>query len=78
MKAKIIKTILLITAFFFFASWFYRLLMLIILAKVWREEIALKNHWYYRLAILVLIFGLIYTLPRYRYNNRWEICFVVK
>lgn len=69
MKAKIIKTILLITAFFFFASWFYRLLMLIILAKVWREEIALKNHWYYRLTILVLIFGLIYTLPRYRYNN---------
>mgnify|MGYP002517712341 CR=1 FL=1 len=39
MKIKIIKTIFLVLLFLFFASWFYRIIMLMLLACVWREEI---------------------------------------
>ena len=69
MKTKIIKTILIILLFLFFASWFYRIIMLMLLACVWREEIKRYRTWGYKAVIGCLLVALFCVLPRYRYNT---------
>lgn len=69
MKAKIIKTILVFLLFLFFASWFYRIIMLMLLACVWREEIKSFRIWGYKVVIGCLLVALFCVLPRYRYDT---------
>ena len=69
MKIKVIKTIFIVLLFLFFASWFYRIIMLMLLACVWREEIKRYRTWGYKVVIGCLLVTLFCVLPRYRYNT---------
>lgn len=69
MKVKIIKTILVFLLFLFFASWFYRIIMLMLLACVWCEEIKSFRIWGYKVMIGCLLVALFCVLPRYRYET---------
>lgn len=66
MKSKVIKTVLLSLLFFFFASWFYKIVMLMLLAFVWRNEIKVKKKWGYKVVVAALLFLMLCVLPRYR------------
>ena len=66
MKSKVIKTILLSLLFFFFVSWFYKIVMLILLAFVWRNEIKAKKEWGYKVVVAALLISMLSVLPRYR------------
>ena len=66
MKSKIIKTVLLSLLFFFFASWFYKIVMLMLLAFVWRKEIKVKKEWGYKVVVEALLISMLCVLPRYR------------
>lgn len=66
---KIFKTIILAILFFFFTSWFYKIIMLILLARVWRHEIKAKRMWGYKAVMIALCVALFCVLPRYRYNT---------
>ena len=68
MKSKVIKTILLSLLFFFFVSWFYKIVMLMLLAFVWRNEIKAKKEWGYKIVVAALLILMLCVLPRYRYN----------
>lgn len=69
MKSKAIKTILLTLLFLFFASWFYKILVLMLLVRVWREEIKTKKVWGCKAVMGILLIALFCVLPRYRYNT---------
>ena len=42
---KTFKTILITVLFLFFASWFYKIMVLMLLAYLWRKEIKAKKDW---------------------------------
>ena len=69
MKSRIIKTILLAILFLFFASWFYKIVVLMLLAHLWRKEIKAKKEWGYKATMCVLLVAMFCVLPRYRYNT---------
>ncbi len=69
MKFKIIKTCLLALLFFFFVSWFYRIVVLILLARVWRGVIKEFSPWGYRGIMGTLFVAMFCVLPRYRYDT---------
>ena len=66
---KIFKSVLLILLFLFFASWFYKIIMLMLLALVWKNEIKAKRTWGYKVVIISLFMAMFCVLPRYRYNT---------
>lgn len=66
MKSKVIKTILLSLLFFFFASCFYKIVMLMLLAFVWRNEIKVKKEWGYKIVVAALLILMLGVLTRYR------------
>lgn len=49
---KIFKSLFLVALILFFASWFYKIMMLMVLAHLWRKEIKTKKDWGYK-AIMV-------------------------
>ncbi len=74
---KKVKTILLAILFLFFASWFYKIVVLMLLAHVWRKEIKAKKEWGYKTLMGVLFIAMFCVLPRYRYNtsNRVQLIY---
>ena len=66
---KIFLTTLLITLFLLLASWFYRIIVLMMLARVWRERLKALRPWAYKVAMWGMVIGLFITLPRYRYDT---------
>ena len=66
---KTFKTITLSILFLFFASWFYKIVMLMLLAHTWRQEIKAKKEWGYKAVMCILFFAMFCVLPRYRYNT---------
>lgn len=66
---KVIKSVLLLLPFLFFESWFYKIICLILMAVVWREELRAKHKWLFRGVLIALFVGLFWVLPRYRYNT---------
>ena len=66
---KLVKTILLILFFFLLASWQYRILTLLLLVVVWRDAFRSVQRWLYPSALIVLLIGIYWTLPRYRYGS---------
>ena len=66
---KIILTTLLVVLFLLLASWFYRILVLMLLARVWRERIKEVSPWAFKAVMCVMVVGLFVTLPRYRYDT---------
>jgi Na+/melibiose symporter-like transporter len=66
---KTFKTILLVILFLFFASWFYKIVVLMLLAHLWRKEIKAKKEWGYKVTMCVLLIAMFCVLPRYRYNT---------
>ena len=69
MKKKIIKSALWVLAFLFFASWFYRIVVLMLLARVWRDEIKGFRAWGYKVTMGVLLVAILCVMPRYRYDT---------
>ena len=66
---KIILTTLLVILFLLLASWFYRILVLMLLARVWRERIKAVRPWAFKAVMWVMVVGLFISLPRYRYDT---------
>ena len=66
---KLILTTLLVVLFLLLASWFYRILVLILLARVWRERIKEVRPWAFKAVMWGMVVGLFVTLPRYRYDT---------
>lgn len=66
---KAFKTIILGVLFLFFASWFYKIVVLMLLAYLWRTEIMAKKEWGYKAVMGVLLVAMFYVLPRFRYNT---------
>lgn len=66
---KAFKTTIIVAVFLFFASWFYKIVMLILLAHLWRKEIIAKKEWGYKAIMSVLLIATFCVLPRYRYNT---------
>ncbi len=66
---KLILTTLLVVLFFLLASWFYRLIVLMLLARVWRERIKEVRPWAFKAVMWGMVVGLFITLPRYRYDS---------
>ena len=66
---KLILTTLLVVLFFLLASWFYRILVLMLLARVWRERIKELRPWAFKAVMWGMVVGLFVTLPRYRYDT---------
>lgn len=69
MKLKIIKSVFGGLLFLFFASWFYRIVMLVLLVRLWRKEINGIRPWGYKVLMCVLFIAMFCVLPRYRYNT---------
>ena len=69
MKKRTLKTIILAILFLFFASWFYKIVVLMLLAHTWKEEIRAKKVWAYKATMGVLLVAMFCVLPRYRYNT---------
>ena len=66
---KLILTTLLVVLFFLLASWFYRLIVLMLLARVWRERIKELRPWAFKVVMWGMVVWLFVTLPRYRYDT---------
>ena len=66
---KIILTTLLAILFLLLASWFYRILVLMLLARVWRERIKEVRPWAFKAVMWGMVVGLFISLPRYRYDT---------
>ena len=66
---KLVKTILIVMAFFLLASWQYRILALLLLVVVWREQLRSVRGWIYPTAVVVLLIGMFCLLPRFRYSS---------
>ena len=66
---RIFKTIILAALFMFFASWFYKIIVLMLLASLWRKEIKAKKDWGYKTVMGVLLIAMFCVLPRYGYNT---------
>ena len=66
---RIILTILLALLWLFVASWFYKVMLLLLLAVVWRSNIRALGAWCYRGLVGVLLVALFCTMPRYRLNT---------
>ena len=66
---RIFKTIILVALFMFFASWFYKIIVLMLLARLWRKEIKAKKDWGYKTVMGVLLIAMFCVLPRYGYNT---------
>ena len=66
---KVIKSVLLLLPFLFFESWFYKIICLILMAVVWREDLRAMHKWLFRGVLIALFVGLFWVLPRYRYNT---------
>lgn len=68
-KKRCLLTLLLTFIFLLLASWFYRIIILMLLARVWRGRLRDLRPWAYRVAMWSMVLGLFLTLPRYRYNT---------
>lgn len=66
---RIFKTITFAILFLFFASWFYKILVLMLVALVWRKEIKAKKEWGFKAVLFSLLLALFCVMPRYRYNT---------
>ncbi|MBO5698585.1 MAG: hypothetical protein J6R79_01080 [Bacteroidaceae bacterium] len=66
---KIFLTFLLVVLFLLLASWFYRIIVLMMLVRVWRERLKALRPWAYQVAMWGMVVGLFVTLPRYRYDT---------
>ena len=66
---RIFKTITFAILFLFFASWFYKILVLMLVALVWRKEIKAKKEWGFKAVMFSLLLALFCVMPRYRYNT---------
>lgn len=66
---KAFKTIILGVLFLFFASWIYKIVVLMLLAYLWRTEVMAKKEWGYKAVMGVLLVAMFCVLPRYRYNT---------
>lgn len=66
---KIFKSLFLVALILFFASWFYKIMMLMVLAHLWRKEIKTKKDWGYKAIMVGLLLAMFCVLPRYRYNT---------
>lgn len=66
---KTVKSVILFLLFLFFVSWFYRIIVLMLVACVWRNEIKSIKPWGYKAVIGVLLVSMFCVLPRYRYNT---------
>lgn len=62
-------TVILAILFLFFASWFYKIIMLMLLALVWKKHLKAKKEWGYKVTMCVLWVALFCVLPRYRYDT---------
>ena len=69
MKSKVVKTILLTLLFLFFASWFYKVITLMLITLVWKDNIKTLKPWSYKATIVALLIATFCVLPRYRYNT---------
>jgi hypothetical protein len=54
---KINLTILLVVLFLLLASWFYRILVLMLLARVWRERIKEVRPWAFKAVMWGMVVG---------------------
>ena len=66
---KLFKTTIIAVLFMFFASWFYKIIVLMLLARLWRKEIKAKKDWGYKTVMGVLLIAMFCVLPRYGYNT---------
>lgn len=69
MKGKLIKSGLLTLMFFFFVSYFYKLIVLMVLVKVWSKDLKLWKPWSVKAVMGVIFIALFCVMPRYRYNT---------
>ena len=69
MKTKLFKSCLLAVLFLFFVSWFYKVIVLMLLAVVWRAELRQWRSWGVKATFGVLLIALFVVMPRYRYNS---------
>lgn len=56
---KLILTTLLVVLFLLLASWFYRILVLMLLARVWRERIKDVRPWAFKAVMWGMVVGLL-------------------
>ena len=68
-RMKIAKTVLLVLSFFLLASWLYKLVAILLLVVVWRQEIRGFHGWIYPSVITLLLVAMFLVMPRYRYTS---------
>ena len=68
-RNRTLLTLLLALLFLLLASWFYRLLVLMLLARVWRLRLKELRPWAFKAVMWTCVVGLFLTLPRYRYDT---------